>query len=104
VWSDRGTDEYERQAEMQPQRPDPDDVRPVVGELRHTSAGNVYRLERIEGEWRYVRRVSNGTGGAGVLWDAGVVYRWHAQQWEEGLPLVGGDTSGCPHFGLFMPR
>lgn len=71
----------------------------TLGELRHTSAGNVYRLERIDGHWRYVRRVSNGTGGP--LWDADVVYRWSACQWEEQLPLVGGDTSEYPHHGTF---
>ena len=73
----------------------------TVGELRCSSAGNVYKLERIDGEWRHVRRVANGTGQE--LWDADVVYRWHSSQWEEGLPLVGGDTSGYPHFGKFIP-
>lgn len=69
-----------------------------VGELRHTSAGNVYRLERIDGERRYVRRVSNGTGEGAVL------ERWMAYHWEEGIPLVGADTSEYPHFGVFSPR
>ncbi len=73
-----------------------------VGELRHTSAGNVYRLERVQGERRYVRRVSNGTGAR--PWDADVVWCWHAQQWEEQLPLVGEDTSTFPHFGVFLAR
>ncbi len=71
-----------------------------IGEERHSSAGNVYRLERIDGPWRYVRRVSNGTGEA--LWDAKVVYRWSACQWEGQLPLVGEDTSSYPAFGLFV--
>lgn len=67
-------------------------------EKRHTSAGNVFELVRVDGPWRYVKRVSNGTGGA--LWDADVVYRWHECQWES-IPLVGEDTSAYPHFGVF---
>jgi hypothetical protein len=73
----------------------------VVGEVRHSSAGNVYRLERIKGERRGVRRISNGTGGK--LWDADVLWWWHASQWEAQLPLVGGSTAGYPHFGVFIP-
>lgn len=76
-----------------------------IGELRHSSAGNVYRLERIDGEWRYVRRVAKDAAfEGGPLWDADILHRWHANQWEEQLPLVGGDTTGYPHFGIFAPR
>lgn len=67
-----------------------------VGELRHTSAGNVFRLERIDGPWRMVRRTNHGA------WDADVLYRWHATQWEEQLPIAGEDTSDYPFFGLFI--
>jgi hypothetical protein len=73
----------------------------TIGELRHTSAGNVFRLEGIDGEYRRVRRISNGTNRP--LWDADIVYRWHSSQWEEGIPLVGGDTGEYPHFGHFTP-
>ncbi len=75
---------------------------PTIGEQRYTSAGNVYRLERIEGEWRYVRRVSNGDGNR--TWDAEIMYRWHSSQWEEGIPLVGSNPNAYPHFGIFAPR
>ncbi len=73
--------------------------RAEVGELRHSSCGNVYRLERIDGQWRHVRRISNGTGQA--PWDADTTWKWHSCQWEGQLPLVGGDTSGYPAFGIF---
>ena len=77
-------------------------VMATVGECRHSSAGNVYRLERIDGERRYVRRISNGTEEP--LWDSDVVYRWHAHQWEEQLPLVGDDGHDYPHFGVFVAQ
>ncbi len=73
-----------------------------VGECRHSSGGNVYRLERIDGWWRYVKRISNGTDEP--LWDADITYRWHAHQWEEQLPLVGDDGREYPHFGAFVPQ
>lgn len=78
---------------------------PNIGELRVTSAGNVFRLERMQGEWRYVRRVSTGTllGNRLDHWDKDVVYRWHACQWEEGIPLLESDKSEWPHFGVFAP-
>lgn len=77
---------------------------PRIGELRHTSAGNVYRLERMDGEKRYVRRVAAGPNVPDMeLWDRGVVYCWHSSQWEEGIPLLNGDTSEYPHFGVFVP-
>jgi hypothetical protein len=72
-----------------------------VGEVRHTSAGNQFRLERIDGAWRHVRRIANGIGSQ--LWDADVLYRWHASQWEEQIPLLGEDTSSFPCFSLFIP-
>lgn len=76
---------------------------PTVGELRHTSCGNVYRLERADGNRRYVRRVSNGVPGA-TLWDADVVvYCWDACQWES-IPLVGEDVRDYPAFGCFVGR
>lgn len=77
--------------------------RPTIGETRHTSAGNVFRLDRIEGPWRFVRRIADGTGRSEPLWDADITYRWHASQWEEGIPLVDGDASEFPHFGVFIP-
>lgn len=73
----------------------------TIGERRVTSAGNVYELVRADGEWRSVKRVAKADGGP--CWDAGMVYRWHSSQWEEGLPLVDGPTEGYPHFGVFMP-
>ena len=76
-----------------------------VRELRHTSAGNVYRLERIEGEWRYVKRVRTRHGNSPSReWDADVTYRWHSSQWEEGIPLLNGPTAEYPHFGVSSPR
>ena len=69
---------------------------PTIGEQRHSSAGNRYQLERINGPWRYVRRLNGG-------WDKDVIYRWHASQWEEQLPLVGESGADYPFFGLFIP-
>lgn len=71
----------------------------AVGELRHTSAGNVYRLERIDGERRFVRHIK-----AAPPFDLlNGVQEWRSFHWEEQLPLVGGDTSEYPHFGVFVP-
>ena len=75
-----------------------------VGECRHSSAGNVYVLDRIyDPNHVGVRRVANGAGAGGAsLWDAGVVYRWTSWQWES-LPLVG-QKSDDPTFGMFIGR
>lgn len=75
---------------------------PTVGECRVTSAGNVYRLDRIDGRWRYVRRVA--ADGSAELWDRDVTWRWSACQWEEGIPLVDGPKDEYPAWGHFAPR
>lgn len=78
----------------------PEDTGFRIGEERHSSAGNVYRLEWHNETHCGVRRISNGTDCP--LWDADIVYRWMNCQWES-LPLVG-ETSDDPSFGLFIPR
>lgn len=74
-----------------------------LGEVRVTSAGNVMRLERVDGPWRHVRRIGIHGEPDRELWDADVVYRWHASQWEGQIPLRGGPTDGYPHYGVFCP-
>ena len=69
---------------------------PTIGEERYTSAGNVFRLERMDGAYRYVRRIHP------IEEDRS--YRWHESQWEEQLPLLGGPTTDYHHFGIFAPR
>lgn len=76
----------------------------TVGEQRHSSVGNVYQLVRVDGPWRYVRRIANGTDNTEPLWDSDITYRWHAHQWEEQLPLVGDDGRDYLQFGLFVPH
>ncbi len=71
----------------------------VIGECRHSSAGNVYRLAWYRGDRVGVVRISNGTGQP--LWDAGEVWIWLDFQWDS-LPLVG-QKSHDPTFGLFIP-
>ena len=76
-----------------------------LGELRHTSAGNVFRLEEFYGRSHVgVRRVAiiGDEREALDLWDHDIVYRWSLCQWES-IPLVGEDTSEYPQFGVFAP-
>lgn len=70
----------------------------TIGEQRHTSAGNVFRLEWIRGTRVGVRRIGNGTGEK--LWDEDEVWTWCDFQWDS-LPLIG-ETSHDPTFGLFI--
>lgn len=76
----------------------------TIGEHRHTSAGNVFRLEWQRNCRCGVRRVAVGNrpvnGKPDELWDHDVVYCWMESQWES-IPLVGEDTSSYPQFGLF---
>jgi hypothetical protein len=73
-----------------------------LGELRHTSAGNIYRLEEFDGRNRVgVRRVAIVGQPDRELWDNDVVYHWDYCQWDS-LPLVG-DESTEPSFGIFAP-
>lgn len=78
-----------------------------IGEERHSSAGNVYRLVGIPDEQHVlIRRVgvyrADGTLDDGERWDSDVTYRWMNSQWDS-LPLVG-QRSHDPSFGLFVPR
>jgi hypothetical protein len=84
-----------------------------VGELRVTSAGNIYMLEKVQGPWRIVKRLGRAISLCplqlmeGPLWDECMPYRWHASQWEEGIPLfkdaLCGNTQGYAHFGINAP-
>ena len=72
-----------------------------IGEERHTSAGNVFRLVRWSGsDHVMVERVSHD-GTPNEDWDKGMLYRWHICQWES-IPLVG-EQSEDPSFGTFLP-
>lgn len=76
----------------------------VIGELRYSSAGNVYRLERFDGRNLCgVRRVGLiGTeNDRADLWDYSIVYSWDYCQWDS-LPLLG-ERSTEPSFGIFAP-
>ena len=76
-----------------------------LGELRHTSAGNIYRLEEFDGRNRCgVRRVAiiqRPDLRQMDLWDWDIVYQWDYCQWDS-LPLVGEDSDD-PSFDLFVP-
>lgn len=77
----------------------------TIGELRHTSAGNIFELVSYDGRNAvHVRRVAV-IGGPHAppleLWDHDLTYRWTFCQWES-LPLVG-EKSDDPSFGLFCP-
>jgi hypothetical protein len=73
-----------------------------VGELRRTSAGNIFRLEEFDGvNSCLVRRVGIVGQPDRELWDADMTYRWSFCQWES-IPLLGADTSDYPFFGKFI--
>lgn len=74
----------------------------TLGELRHTSAGNVFRLEELDGRGHVgVRRVAiiGSEHNTLDLWDHDVIWIWLLCQWES-LPLVG-EQSDEPSFGVF---
>lgn len=73
----------------------------TIGEQRYSSAGNVFRLERIDdGRYPRIRRIGIVGQPGRELWDSDVLYRWLPEQWEE-LPLVG-ERSDDPSFGSFL--
>lgn len=75
----------------------------TIGEERHTSAGNIFRLVAFDGVNRCtVQRIGIvGEPQDRPLWDAGMKYYWTFCQWES-IPLVGEDTSEFPFFGRFI--
>ena len=79
-----------------------DDDTFAIGEYRHTSAGNIFRLEAFDGvNSCTVRRVGIVGQENPQLWDADMTYRWTFCQWES-IPLLGADTSKYPFFGKFI--
>lgn len=76
----------------------------AIGEIRHTSAGNVFRLEAFDGVNRCtVRRIGilGDDRPTSELWDHDMTYCWSFCQWES-IPLLGADTSDYPFFGRFI--
>jgi hypothetical protein len=72
----------------------------TLGEDRHTSAGNVFRLEEYDGRNSVrVRRVAiiGKDIDSTDIWDNDVL--WNYWQWDS-LPLLG-ECSSDPSFGLF---
>jgi hypothetical protein len=57
-------------------------MRERIGELRESEAGNVFELVSVDGDWRMVRRVGDGTRHFKPDPEP---YRWHREQWL-GLP------------------
>jgi hypothetical protein len=72
----------------------------AIGELRHTSAGNIFRLERHIADRCHVQRVGIVGQDSPSLWDAGITYSWLESQWDS-IPLMG-EKSHDPSFGIFL--
>lgn len=66
----------------------------LVGELRRSNAGHVYRLnEIVDGSRVRVERISDGI--TGEVWDAGESYTWAKMTWQS-LDLCEGEPSDEP--------